>query len=57
MGQGIVRTTPTGYGVIKVAARKQVVVPKANAPSVTPQPRSGSIQVKTSRGGTAERKH
>lgn len=56
MTQGIVHTTPTGYGLIKVAARKQVVVPKVNAPSLVPVPRSGSIQVKPSRGGTITRK-
>jgi len=57
MGQGIVHTTPTGYGVIKVAARKQIAVPKVNAPSVTPQPRSGSTQAKSLRGGAVGRKH
>jgi hypothetical protein len=56
MAQGIVHTTPTGYGVIKVAARKQVVVPQVNAPSMAPVPRSGSIQVKSSRGGTVSHK-
>jgi len=51
MAQGIVHTTPTGYGLIKVAASKQVIVPKVNAPSLVPVPRSGSMQVKSSRGG------
>lgn len=50
MAQGIVHTTPTGYGVIKVAARKQVVVPKVNAPSLVPGSRSGRIQVKSPSG-------
>jgi hypothetical protein len=56
MAQGIVHTTPTGYGVIKVAARKQVVVPKVNAPSLVPASRSGSVQVKSPRGGTVSYK-
>lgn len=56
MAQSIVHTTPTGYGVIRVAARKQVVVPHVNAPSIAPVPRSGSIQFKSSRGGTISQK-
>jgi len=56
MGQGIVHTTPTGYGFIKVAARKQIVVPHVNAPSMVPVPRSGSIQTKSPRGGTGTHK-
>jgi hypothetical protein len=57
MAQGIVHSTPTGYGVIKVATRKQVVVPHVNAPSMAPVPRSGSIEVKSPRGGIISHKH
>jgi hypothetical protein len=58
MAQGIVHSTPTGYGLIKVSARKQVVVPEVNAPSLVPIPRSNLIQVNTSaRRKTISRKH
>ncbi|MEF2977617.1 hypothetical protein [Subtercola sp. YIM 133946] len=34
MQQGRVRKTPTGYGVIKVDARKQITVPIVDVPSL-----------------------
>ena len=34
MQNGRVRTTPTGYGVIKVDARKQITVPTVDVPSL-----------------------
>jgi hypothetical protein len=34
MAQGNVHRTPTGYGAIKVAKRKTVVLPKIDAPSL-----------------------
>lgn len=39
--------TPTGYGVIRVSARKQIVVPSVNVPSKVHPLRSGSATSRT----------
>lgn len=64
MAGGRVRETPTGYGVIKVPARKQIIVPKVDAataihpvtPSRVPRRRIGSVRV-LARAQRARRAH
>jgi hypothetical protein len=54
MAQGKVHKTPTGYGVIKIAARKQVVLPKINAPVFVHPREQTATRQSTSRGNSAQ---